>query len=479
MMYSIAVSLYYIIISLVCLKIIIDTQNQSKALGYLFLVLFFPIIGVIIYFSVGVNYRKNSLYQKKLIIDTNQFKNLQENINQFVDENLEKNKENLDYFFPLARSVANESYPTHNNKIQLLVNGETKFPLVLQELKKAKNFIHIEYYIYENDTIGNQIADILIQKANEGVKIRFIYDDFGSGHIRGKFVTKLRDNGIEIAPFYRIKLHLFPNRINYRNHRKIIVIDGTIGFIGGINVSDKYSNPNKFNLFWRDTHLKIEGNAVLNLQRIFLADWNFCAQQNLEYSPLLFPYDDTKFYGNSFTQITSSGPDSKYPSILFSLIQAISLSKKEILITTPYFIPEKSFIDALLIAKLSGVEIRILVPGISDSFIVNTVSSSYYQELLDAGIKIYKYQKGFVHAKTMVCDDFIAVVGTANLDQRSFDLNFEVNTIVYDSEIALQLKNQFFNDMEDAEELDSEKWKNRPKWIQLLERILHLFSPLM
>lgn len=479
MLYSALVVLYYCITLLVCFRIVIDTPNQSKALGYLFLVTFFPIIGIVIYFSVGVNYRKEKLYQKKLLITGKEFKNLQNEIDAFIHANLTENKANLDYFFPLAKSVAEESISTGNNTVELLVNGEDKFKKVLESLKRAKYFIHIEYYIYENDTIGNQIAEILIEKAKQGVKVRFIYDDFGSSKIRGSFIKKLQNAGVETAPFYKIKLHLLINRINYRNHRKIIVVDGTVGYIGGINVSDRYINPNKFNLFWRDSHLKIEGVSVLNLQRIFIADWNFCAQQSLSYSPALFPYIEDKKFGESFTQITASGPDSEYPNIMFALIQAIALSRKEILITTPYFIPEKSFIDALIIAKKSNVDVNILVPGISDSFIVNTASSYYYEELLKAGINIYLYQKGFVHAKTMVCDEFVSIVGTANLDQRSFDLNFEVNTIVYEKELALEMKKEFLHDVENSIKLELDVWKQRPYYKKLFESILRLFSPLM
>lgn len=330
--------------------------------------------------------------------------------------------------------------------------------------------------INENDTIGNQIAEILIEKAKQGVKVRFIYDDFGSSKIRGLFVKKLQNAGVETAPFYKIKLHLLINRINYRNHRKIIVVDGTVSYIGGINVSDRYINPNKFNLFWRDSHLKIEGVSVLNLQRIFIADWNFCAQQSLVYSPALFPYVEDKKFGEFLTQITAS--HSEYPNIMYALIQAIALSRKEILITTPYFIPEKSFIDALIIAKKSGVDIHILVPGISDSFIVNTASFYYYEELLKAGINIYLYQKGFVHAKTMVCDEFVSIVGTANLDQRSFDLNFEVNTIVYEKELALKMKKEFLHDVENSIKLELDVWEQRPYYKKLSESILRLFFPI-
>lgn len=268
--------------------------------------------------------------------------------------------------------------------------------------------------------------------------------------------------------------------MNHRNHRKIIIIDGIIGYVGGINVSDKYCNPNSYNLYWRDTHIKLTGSSVLSLQRVFLSDWNFCAKQNLQVTKELFPieytFDDSH---KQVAQIISSGPDSDFPNIMYAMTQAILLSKSEVLITTPYFVPETSFLNAIKIARLSGVDIKLLVPGVSDSILVNTTSSSYYQELLSLGVEIYTYQKGFVHAKTMVCDSFVSTVGTTNLDERSFNLNFEINAFVYDKTFANELRATFYRDIEDAVKLNLEDWNNRPYHIRFFERVMRLFSGLM
>ncbi len=290
----------------------------------------------------------------------------------------------------------------------------------------------------------------------------------------------MREAGIEAVPFYKINFVRLANRLNYRNHRKIIVIDGMVGYIGGINVSDRYINSTKSKLFWRDTHLKIVGSAVLNLQFTFLTDWNFCAKENIRFSNDYFPVNNmTIEYGNQFVQIVASGPDSDYPRIMYSLIQTILLAKKELLITTPYFIPTSSFLNAIKIAALSGVDVKLLIPGVSDSIIVNTTSQSFYQELLEAGVKIYKYNKGFIHAKTLVCDGVVSSIGSANLDIRSFDLNFEVNAVIYDTKIASQLVHQFAVDLESSEEITLERWSKRPLYIKLFEKVLHLFSALM
>lgn len=460
-----------------------NSETPSKALGYLLLVISFPVGGVLIYMSVGLNYRKKELYRKKLKIDEKEYPKLEEEEEAIALslETLSKNKDKIDNFYQLASFSKDKSLTSSNNNVTVMVNGEAKFPDVFESLRSAKHHIHIEYYIYENDTIGNELAQILIEKAKEGVEVRFIYDDFGSSGIRKNIAHQLREAGVEAYPFYKIKLIMLANRMNYRNHRKIIVVDGTIGYIGGINVSDKYINNDKDDkLYWRDTHLKIVGNSVFNLQTIFLADWNFCANQKIRYSSNYFPEkSEAEHYGNHLVQIVSSGPDSKYPKIKYTLIQAILSAEKEICITTPYFIPDKSFLEAINIAALSGIEVKLLVPTRSDSFIVNTTSQSNFQELLDVGVKIYSYDKGFVHAKTMVCDQKVAIIGTANFDNRSFDLNFEINAIVYDEQIATEISNLFEKDISFSTQILAEEWSKRPLFRKLMEKVLHLFSSLM
>ena len=474
--------LYNLVVFIVCINILINTETPSKALSYLLLVISFPVFGIILYFSVGLNYRKRELYHKKLEIDNQEFPKLEQRAAILSYNTLLRNKEKIGDYFQLASFSRNKSFTSDNNNATLLINGEEKFPDLIESIRKAKHHIHIQYYIYENDEIGNQLAQELIKKAQEGVEVRFIYDDFGSRKIRKNIVKQLREAGVEAYPFYKINLILLANRMNYRNHRKIVVIDGIVGYVGGINVADNYVNKSKDKemLFWRDTHLKIVGISVINLQFIFLTDWNFCANQKLPFSNDYFPMENkSNDYGNDLIQIVSSGPDSKYPKIKFTLIQAILTAKHEVCITSPYFIPDKSFFDAIIIASLSGVSIKLLVPSKSDSFVVNTTTQSYFQEILDAGVEIYTYNKGFVHAKTMVCDRKVAIVGTANLDNRSFDLNFEINAIVYDEHIATELQKAFDKDLNSASKVITEEWSNRPWYMKLLERILYLFSSLM
>ncbi len=476
--------LYIIIIILVCARVVYDTQSTTKTLAYLLAVVFLPFVGIIIYFSLGINYRKRKIYSKKIFNDTEVEKMMRKQIMETSQTIYSTRSESVKNFKKLADLILNQTFSpiTSGNNVKLLLNGENKFPLVLEALKNAKDHIHMEYYIYDADDIGCKIIDLLIEKAQQGITVRFIYDDFGSREIRKRQVPRLKAAGVLVFPFYKIKLIALANRLNYRNHRKIIVVDGILGFVGGINVSDKYINSSKEKnaLFWRDTHLRIEGPAVKALQYIFLGDWNYCAGKQLQPNDKFFP-KESEFQSKSdkIVQIAASGPDSDTPLIQQTLLQAINLANEEILITTPYFIPGESLLESLVIAAASGTEVKLLVPGISDSLFVNYAARSYYGRLLKAGAKIYRYQKGFVHAKTMVADKKLAMVGTANMDIRSFDLNFEVNALVYDEEIAQELREVFYEDLKDATLIDFVRWNERSSFTQLLEKLAGLFSPLM
>ena len=475
---------YILVVVLVSLRVIYDTRSTTKTLAYILLILFLPVIGIFIYFSFGINYRKRKMYSKKLLKNEELELKVLERIREVSLKTFAEGNPAVQRYPRLFHYLLNEvnSPLTGYNSIQVLFNGEQKIPNVIEQLKKAEKFIHIEYYIYENDDTGNEIAEVLIEKAKQGVEVRFIYDDFGSHSIRRKFIKRLRENDVKVSPFYKIAFIAFANRLNYRNHRKIIIIDGKTGFVGGINISNKYCNYPQYNnkLYWRDTHLMISGPGVYNLQTIFIADWNFCAKDNLEANQHFFPPISSICQpDNKQLQIASSGPDSDEPTILYSQIQAIGSAKKELLITTPYFIPGEGMMDALIVAAYSGVRVRLLVPGISDSFFVNTASNSYYGDLLKAGVEIYRYQKGFVHAKTLVCDRSVSIVGTANMDHRSFDLNFEVNAVVYDQEIALQLAQAFENDLRNAERIDPVQWENRPMLTKIFEKTCRLVSPIL
>lgn len=474
---------YFLIILLVIPKVLYDTRSTTKALAYILFIIFVPIVGMIFYFSFGINYRKRKLYSRKITEGESLRKEIKDKMNSYSETIFNTGLTSGNYFklIEFIRHSSNSPL-TSNNEVKLLTNGEEKFPEVLQALDNAKSHIHLEYYIYENDNIGNEISNMLIKKAKQGVEVRFMYDDFGSHGLGKYFIKHLNDAGVQTAPFYKVKWYALANRLNYRNHRKIIVIDGNIGFIGGINISDKYRNDDnvKNKLFWRDTHLVIKGAAVFYLQYLFICDWNFCSKSNLGYNTIYFPKTvQNQTLKNEVVQIVASGPDSIQPVIFYTFLEAISSAKKSIYITSPYFIPGESLMDALIIAVQSGLDVKILIPGNSDSRMVNSAANSYYTVLLQYGAKIYQYNKGFIHAKTMVIDDDLAIIGSANMDYRSFDLNFEVNAMLYSKSIAKQLTEAFNNDLKVSTKIDANDWLNRPMFVHLWEKMVRLLSPLL
>jgi cardiolipin synthase A/B len=479
-LYLIIFIAYIFLLVFVCFKILYDVHSTTKTFAYLIITVMMPVLGMLIYFAVGANYRKNKLYSKKIITDDKILADIRQKIVHESEDSWNRGEQEVKTHEKLARMLLNDNSPlTANNEVKLLLNGETKFPEVIRALKEAKHHIHMEYYIFEDDEIGNEIKNILIRKAKDGLQVRFIYDDLGSRSIRKQFIRDLSEAGVQVYPFYKILFIAFSNRTNYRNHRKIIVIDGCTGFVGGINVSDRYINgEDKKKLFWRDTPVMINGPGVFYLQYLFICDWNFSARQELPIEKDYFPPISVK-RGEAYVQIAASGPDSDSPTIMYSLMETIILAKEELLITSPYFIPGQSMLDAICVAALSGVKVKLLVPEVSDSVLVNSAARSYYADILDAGVEIYLYKKGFVHAKTIVADGELAIVGSANMDHRSFELNFEVNSLIYDHEIAQQLRNAFYDDLTETNKIDPEVWAKRTKFSQLGEKLSRLLSPLM
>lgn len=471
---------YFVAMLIVTITVINNEEGATKTLGYLTLIWFVPLLGAILYFSFGVNYRNNQMYSKKLKMNEELERSSDSYIKKIATEALEAGSQSVEQFKTISTLIGNDfaDQISIGNKVDVLINGEMAFPVIIEALKNAKETIHLEYYIIRNDTIGNQIKDILIEKAKEGVKVRVIYDDFGSKAIRGAYAQELRDNGVEIYPFRKIILIAFANRLNYRNHRKIIVVDGTIGFVGGINIGDDYINLPTSKIYHRDMHLRLEGPVVYSLQYIFLGDWQFCAKEKVVVDSSLFPSQNTHLDGK-IVQIAASGPDSKYPMIMYSILRAVMLAKEEILITTPYFVPSEGIIEAIKNAALSGVKVKLLVPYETNSLITQLASSSYYSAFMAAGVEIYRYKKGFIHAKTSVFDGCLSIIGTANMDNRSFNLNFEVNGMIYDEALGAQMKHEFDVDVSNSVRLDPVEWEKRSPIKRFIEKLARLTSSLL
>jgi cardiolipin synthase A/B len=435
-------------------------------------------LGLILYFVVGKNYRKEKIFSRKGHKDYERIRALSDN--QIIDLRDKSFIENgkVRSKLPIINLLLRNSKAllTKNNRVEILNNGSQTFNAIFAAIRKARKHIHLEFYIIEDDKIGNEIRELLISKAREGVKVRMIFDDVGSWKLKEKYIRSLRAAGVEIHPFMPVRIPFLANRINYRNHRKIIVVDGIVGFVGGINVADRYLYGNRKIPFWRDTHLKIEGEAVSSLQVVFLVDWHFVSGRiisGVSYFPK--PLVGKK----QLVQITASGPDSDWSSIMQAYFSAISTAKDYIYIAVPYFIPNESILTALKTVALSGVDVKIIIPGIADSVLAHNGTISYVEELLEAGIRVYLYRKGFIHSKLIMVDDVFASVGSANMDIRSFDNNFEVNAIIYDEDFCRELKGYFLEDLSCSDEIDLETHKSRSFRNKLTESISRIFSPLL
>ena len=362
------------------------------------------------------------------------------------------------------------------NDVEILINGEEKFKHLLKDIKKAKHHIHLEYYILKDDDIGTKIIDALCEKAKNGVIVRLSFDDVGS-KISKKAKKKMISSGLEFYPFMPVLYSNLAGKTNYRNHRKIVIIDGEIGYVGGINISDNYVNSDTKDGFWRDTHLKIRGEAVKSLQILFLTTWQFVSNKNIKISEGLFP--DIHCKTKTYVQIASSGPDSDWANIMESIFTAITSAEDYVYITTPYFIPNDEIITAIQVASRCNIDVRIILPKTSDSWTAEYATNSYIERLLEANVKIYRYKKGFIHAKTMAVDDIFGSIGTANMDYRSFNINFEVNALIYNEKVCKELKNQFLNDIKDCDLVNYNNWMKRSRFDKIQESFCRLWAPLL
>ena len=457
------------------LLIILERKKPEKTIAWLLVFVLLPPIGLILYVFLGRNWKKHKLnselvYTLKKGLPYNQAKS------NFIE------------YESLMNLLANNSNSPlfTNNYITVFNNGEEKFRSLKEEIKKAKKHIHLEYYIVKNDLIGNEIKNLLIEKAREGVTVKFIIDRVGSIKLGKDYIKALRLAGVDVvyySYFLAPILRLINTQINYRNHRKIVVIDGNVGFVGGMNIGDEYLNKGKMG-YWRDTHILVKGDFVGGLQKTFLHDFNTIKQ--IDDNSFSCPNKPNEYFpkfeesNGSLMQIVRSGPDSEYPSIMQGILKMINIAKSNIYITTPYFVPPESIMDALKVAALSGVNIQILFPGRYDHLTVYYASRTYLAELIGCGVKIYTYNKdSFIHSKTMTIDGKISTIGTANMDIRSFELNYEINAVIYDEKIASQLESVFTDGINTSVEMTVETYANTSKSVKCLEALSRVFSSLL
>ena len=469
---------YIITVAFTIILIVQQKGDPLKTISWILVIFLLPIAGIILYFFFGKNYRKEKIFSRKGLIDLEHMKLLSDD--QFANlphkDNFSSAKVRSKMNIMRLLLNSSKSLLTEKNRVNVLQNGRETFDSIIAAIEGAKHHIHLEYYIIDDDHIGNLIRKLLIKKVQEGVKVRFIYDDVGCWSLPKHFVDSMSDAGIEIYSFLPVRFPLLTNKINYRNHRKIVVVDGIIGFVGGLNIADRYLQGSEELGIWRDMHLRLEGEAVNSLQVVFLVDWYFVSDDIVkgdEYFPTNQPDE------SHFVQITASGPDSDWASIMQAYFAAIASAKSSIYISTPYFMPNEGILTALKTASLSGLDVRIMLPSRSDSKMVFWSSRSYVTELLEAGIKIYFYEKGFPHSKLLLVDEVLCSIGTANMDIRSFDQNFEVSALIYDEAITLDLQKSYLNDLQNSTEIKLETWENRPRWDSIRESVARIFSPLL
>ena len=455
--------------------IFIERKEPQTTWAWLLIMIILPGLGFVIYLLLGQNFSRERLFKEKKKIDKQKRKEILEKWKN------EKNEHSGGEQFIDLRTMNLNNYGakyTTDNEVDVFFDGRDKFEKLIKDLKNAKKYIHMEYYIIRRDYLGKKIIKILEEKAKEGLEVRLLVDSMGSYTITKRYLRNYIKNGGKFEIFFPGILPHINTRINYRNHRKIVVIDGEYGYTGGFNVGDEYINLDKKIGFWRDTHIRIKGEGVNDLNDRFLLDWCYASGEEIE--------DFSKYYinkknenGDVGIQIVTSGPDHNEQYIKKAYIKLINNAKKSGYLETPYFVPDLTVQEALRIAALSGVDVRIIMPDKPDHLFMKWAASAYSGELLEAGVKIYYYKKGFIHAKNIVADGKVCSIGSANMDMRSFCLNFEVNAFIFDDRISKKLEEQFFIDVEDSRLLSREEYNNRSRKVRIKESLLRLISPIL
>ncbi|WP_210130056.1 cardiolipin synthase [Staphylococcus sp. GDX8P54P] len=457
-----------------------NRRSASSTWAWLFVLFVLPLIGFILYLFFGRTVSKRKM-EKNNGKELDTFKDLvDEQVKQFDAYRYQTHNQQVTKHRDLIRMLLNkqDAFLTEENHIDLFTDGHKLYDKVIEDIYNAKDYIHLEYYTFELDGLGHRIIDALETKLKEGLEVKILYDDVGSKKVRMSKFHHFQSLGGEVEAFFASKFPLVNFRMNNRNHRKIIIIDGQVGYIGGFNIGDDYLGLGKLG-YWRDTHIRVEGNAIDALQIRFILDWNSQAHRpQFEYDEKYFP-EKNQHKGKSAIQIASSGPAFELHQIEYGYTKMIMSAKKSIYMQSPYFIPDQSYINALKMAANAGVDVHLMIPCKPDHPFVYWATFSNAAELLNSGVKIYTYQNGFIHSKVMIIDDEICSVGSANMDYRSFALNFEVNAFIYDENIAKQIRTAYEEDIKKSKLLTLDAYNKRPLSIKIKEDIAKLVSPIL
>jgi len=460
--------------------LIVEFRRPSKTIAWLSISFLFPIVGFLFYYFMAQEYRQRTVVRRRqeAVAEEEVRHRLPRmhavrSIDELPNERLREERR----LFGLLQSFP-DALITKRNDTTVLASAQETYRLMLQDIEGAESHIHMLYYIWNDDDFGRRFKEALTRKAVAGVKVRIIYDAVGAYSTPEKFWEELQEAGAHVHAFLPVFIAFFDKRLNYRNHRKITVVDGKIGYVGGINIGDEYVGKNRKLGYWRDSCVRLMGDSVYELQRVFLKDWQFVCGERLGADKRMFPPHDVA-EAKDTVQIVPSGPDTHWDTIQEMLFGAFCSARERIYVTTPYFIPDRGILTALKTAALSGVDVRLVIPGVADQRLTNWASLSFVEELLHSGIRVYRYRKGFIHAKMIVVDRHFATTGTANMDLRSFFSNFEINAAFFDEHIVERFANDIIQDLENSEEVKLSAFKDRGRLQRGKETLGRLLSPLL
>ncbi len=460
--------LYAVTTISIIVVVLSENRNPVKSLAWVTVLMLLPLLGIVLYIVFGRNIQNTSKMSRR----NRRLLKKRERPSAADYRSLDLEPESAQQI-RLAHALTGAAFYT-DNSVDVFTNGYDKFEALKADLRAAKRFINIEYYIFEDDQIGNEIAAILIDRAQAGVTVRVIYDHVGSFAVRNRFFNNMKKAGVQIYPFFQVTFPQLGTRINWRNHRKICIIDGTVGYLGGMNIADRYIDGGKFKC-WRDTHVRVRGPIIAALQHSFVLDWHFVGQ------PLITdPIEPTKPKdGKIAAQIITSGPTSQWSNIAFMFHKAIANAKRRIYIQTPYFLPTDALLKDLITAALARVDVRIMLPRSSDSVLLNYASASYFTECMRAGVKFYFYEPGMLHSKVIIIDDEFVTIGSTNFDFRSFEHNFEANLFFYSREFNERMLAIYRDDLAKCTRVTTAGWRRRPLLRRAIESVVRLMSPIL
>lgn len=454
------------------LAVLMDHRQPAKTVAWVLVLVFLPVVGIVIYFFFGQNTRKERFISQRSLDQLTKRSML-----EFAEQKNLKIPADQGALIKLFTNQ-NWSFPFKDNEVDIFSNGYDFFHMLLRDIGKAKNHVHIDSYIFNDDALGYMVADELVEKASQGVEVRVIYDDVGCWNVKNEFFERMREAGIEVHAFMPVKFPAFTGKVNYRNHRKLCVIDGRIGYIGGMNIATRYIKG-RSGLAWRDTHLRIRGGAVYGIQRAFLVDWYF-VDRTLITNRRYYPEVSEKLKNDCLIQIVTSSPISPWPDIMQGYVRILLQAKHYVYMETPYFLPTEPVLFAMRTAALAGVDVRLMIPYKTDAKLVEWASRSYVMQTVESGVRIYLYKAGFNHSKLLVSDDALCTVGSTNIDFRSFENNFEANAFIYDEQMACRLKDVYLQDVKESVLLEDVRDLGNQTFMQRLwESLVRLISPLL